>query len=73
MEYPESYELIFQASGAEDDVVTVRLTARSGAADTRSTRTSRASSARRSVTAARYACWRAVGTRSSEYRSWPGP
>ncbi|MFI8814837.1 MULTISPECIES: DUF6296 family protein [unclassified Streptomyces] len=31
MEYPESYELIFQASGAEDDVVTVRLTARSGA------------------------------------------
>ncbi|CAM5655829.1 DUF6296 family protein [Streptomyces atroolivaceus] len=31
MDYPESYELIFQASGAEDDVVIVRLTARSGA------------------------------------------
>ncbi|MCX4967616.1 DUF6296 family protein [Streptomyces sp. NBC_00654] len=31
MEYPESYELIFQSFGAEDDVVTVRLTARDGA------------------------------------------
>ncbi|MER5551913.1 DUF6296 family protein [Streptomyces sp. NPDC002793] len=31
MDYPESYELIFQAGGAEDDVVVVRLTARSGA------------------------------------------
>ncbi|MFD5871902.1 DUF6296 family protein [Streptomyces sp. NPDC060322] len=31
MDYPESYELIFQAGGAEDDVVAVHLTARSGA------------------------------------------
>ncbi|GAA2917995.1 MULTISPECIES: DUF6296 family protein [Streptomycetaceae] len=31
MDYPESYELIFQAAGAEDDVVVVHLTARSGA------------------------------------------
>ncbi|MFC9120420.1 DUF6296 family protein [Streptomyces sp. NPDC057067] len=31
MDYPESYELIFQAGGAEDDVVVVHLTARSGA------------------------------------------
>ncbi|MET9591805.1 DUF6296 family protein [Streptomyces sp. NPDC006516] len=31
MDYPESYELMFQAGGAEDDVVVVHLTARSGA------------------------------------------
>ncbi|MEU9060206.1 DUF6296 family protein [Streptomyces sp. NPDC048430] len=31
MDYPESYELIFQAGGAEDDVVVVHLTDRSGA------------------------------------------
>ncbi|MEU5716448.1 DUF6296 family protein [Streptomyces sp. NPDC020403] len=31
MDYPESYELIFQATGAADDVVVVHLTARSGA------------------------------------------
>lgn len=31
MDYPETYELIFQAGGAEDDVVVVHLTARSGA------------------------------------------
>ncbi|WP_326696024.1 DUF6296 family protein [Streptomyces sp. NBC_01754] len=31
MDYPESYELIFQTTGAEDDVVVVHLTARSGA------------------------------------------
>ncbi|HWU11660.1 MAG TPA: DUF6296 family protein [Streptomyces sp.] len=31
MDYPESYELIFRAGGAEDDVVAVHLTARSGA------------------------------------------
>ncbi|WP_406151415.1 DUF6296 family protein [Streptomyces sp. NBC_01012] len=31
MDYPESYELIFQAGGAEDDAVVVHLTARSGA------------------------------------------
>ncbi|MFI1397911.1 DUF6296 family protein [Streptomyces sp. NPDC020681] len=31
MEYPESYELIFQASAVEDDAVIVRRTDRSGA------------------------------------------
>ncbi|MFD4034554.1 DUF6296 family protein [Streptomyces sp. NPDC058637] len=31
MNYPESYELIFQATGAADDVVVVHITARSGA------------------------------------------
>ncbi|GAA2248268.1 hypothetical protein GCM10010232_39480 [Streptomyces amakusaensis] len=31
MEYSESYELIFQGSGAEDDVVVVRRTGRAGA------------------------------------------
>jgi hypothetical protein len=31
MDYPESYELMFQAGGAEDDVVVVHITARSGA------------------------------------------
>ena len=37
MDYPESYELIFQAGGAEDDVVVVHLTARSGAGASRAT------------------------------------
>lgn len=31
MDYPESYELVFQASAVEDDVVIVRRTERSGA------------------------------------------
>ncbi|HEY9440252.1 MAG TPA: DUF6296 family protein [Streptomyces sp.] len=31
MDYPESYELIFQESGAADDVVVVQITDRSGA------------------------------------------
>ncbi|MER5464571.1 DUF6296 family protein [Streptomyces sp. NPDC002668] len=31
MEYPERYELIFQASAVEDDVVIVRRTERAGA------------------------------------------
>ncbi|MER5766527.1 DUF6296 family protein [Streptomyces sp. NPDC001985] len=31
MEYAERYELVFQASGAEDDVVVVRRTERAGA------------------------------------------
>ncbi|MEU0989265.1 MULTISPECIES: DUF6296 family protein [unclassified Streptomyces] len=31
MEYAESYELMFQASAAEDDVVIVRRTERAGA------------------------------------------
>ncbi|MFJ7060522.1 DUF6296 family protein [Streptomyces griseobrunneus] len=31
MEHTERYELIFQISGAEDDVVAVRLTDRTGA------------------------------------------
>ncbi|MFD3652118.1 DUF6296 family protein [Streptomyces sp. 24-1644] len=31
MDYPESYELIFQTHGAADDVVVVRMTDRSGA------------------------------------------
>ncbi|MFF8955526.1 DUF6296 family protein [Streptomyces sp. NPDC014894] len=31
MEYAETYELVFQASGAEDDVVIVRRTERAGA------------------------------------------
>ncbi|QNP66794.1 DUF6296 family protein [Streptomyces genisteinicus] len=30
MEYPESYELVFQASAVADDVVTVRRTERAG-------------------------------------------
>ncbi|MEV6744686.1 MULTISPECIES: DUF6296 family protein [unclassified Streptomyces] len=31
MDYPESYQLVFQASAVEDDTVTVRRTAQSGA------------------------------------------
>ncbi|WP_299535977.1 DUF6296 family protein [uncultured Streptomyces sp.] len=31
MAHPESFELIFHATGAEDDVVVVRLTERTGA------------------------------------------
>ncbi|MGW3640416.1 DUF6296 family protein, partial [Streptomyces sp. NPDC005143] len=31
MDYPESYELVFQASAVEDDAVIVRRTAREGA------------------------------------------
>ncbi|WP_328908309.1 DUF6296 family protein [Streptomyces sp. NBC_00234] len=31
MDYPESYELIFQTYGAADDVVVVRMSDRSGA------------------------------------------
>ncbi|MEV6400049.1 DUF6296 family protein [Streptomyces sp. NPDC051907] len=31
MEYPERYELVFQASAVEDDVVVVRRTDRAGA------------------------------------------
>lgn len=30
MDYPETYELVFQAPAEEDDVVTVRRTARAG-------------------------------------------
>ncbi|WP_254813150.1 DUF6296 family protein [Streptomyces cavourensis] len=38
MEHTDRYELIFQMSGAEDDVVTVRLTDRTGAATNSSSR-----------------------------------
>lgn len=31
MDYPESYQLVFQSSAVEDDTVTVRRTAQSGA------------------------------------------
>ncbi|MFJ7196619.1 MULTISPECIES: DUF6296 family protein [unclassified Streptomyces] len=31
MDYPESYQLVFQASAVEDDTVTVRRTEQSGA------------------------------------------
>ncbi|WP_405997814.1 DUF6296 family protein [Streptomyces sp. NBC_00829] len=31
MDYPESYELVFQASAVEDDTVIVRRTAQAGA------------------------------------------
>ncbi|MCX0246945.1 DUF6296 family protein [Streptomyces sp. NPDC048567] len=31
MDYPESYELVFQSSAVEDDAVTVHRTAQSGA------------------------------------------
>lgn len=73
MDYPESYELIFQAGGAEDDVVVVHLTARSGAGgypvyedETGIVR------AEIEAGAARCACRRAAGIRSWGHRCWPG-
>lgn len=68
MDYPETYELVFQASAVEDDAVIVHRTAQAGAGDIRSTKTRRESCARRSATGERYACWPVAAIRCSGRR-----